>query len=144
MMRIPTLIIITVVIFTSFACKEKKDSQTLEVSPRSKEYREEDYDIVQGIVLKMVPNEENESSTNTKNDIYYVYNIDQNEPKTGIEKNSEARFGEDDLIMVMVNKENASLSFIDRRGMINQELLYQYLKRADSSYYRIKERAPFE
>lgn len=144
MMKIQTLFVFAVVIFTSFGCKEKWDSQTVEMSSSSEEYRAEDYEKVQGVVLKMVPVSENELSSNTKSDIYYVYNIDQTEPKIGVVKNSDSKFGEDDLITVMVNKENSSLSFIDRRGMVDQEVLYKYLKRADSSFYRMKRQVPFE
>lgn len=138
-MKISTLIIISVVILSSFACKEDKDSKPGGESPSSDQYEE-----VQGIVLKVVAASQDQSpSKNPISDIYYVYNLDQAEPIIGVEKNSELKFAEDDLVKVSVNKKNQNLSSIDKRGMVDQELLYQYLKRTDSSYYRMKDRVPF-
>ena len=144
MMKILPLFIMILTILSSFSCNEKTESQTSEMSSDFKEDYEEDYIKVQGIILKIVAVEQNETSSKIKNDIYYVYRIDQSEPIIGVEKNSDSRFVEDDLVSVLVNIKNPNLSNIDRRGMIDQELLYQYLKRTDSSYYRMKKKVPFD
>ncbi len=146
MIKLQSLFIISVLIFTSFACREKRDGQALETNSdsSSKELGSEEYAKIQGIILKIIPSKEENSSLDSENDLYYVYNINQPEPRIGVEKNSDSKFEEDDLVVVMVNYENPDQQYIDGRGMIDQEVLYSYLKRADSSYYRMKEGVPFE
>lgn len=144
MIKTHALFVYGLLVFTFLGCKNKTDSQTSEASQGSEDYIEGEYKKVQGIVLKLVSSDKNDSSSEIKNDIYYVYNIDQAEPKIGVIKNSDSRYGEDDLVTVLVHKENSNLSLIDRRGMVNQELLYQYLTRTDSSFYKMKDSVPFE
>lgn len=142
-MKLYVLITIIFLAFTSFSCKEKENLKILDLPSHTSVNGEVDHDKVQGIVLKLVPVGDANSSSIPINDIYYIYSLDKPEPNIGVERNSHSRFAEDDLVTVMVHKENFSVSYIKGRGMENQELLYQYLKRVDSSYSKMKNRVPF-
>src|SRR5690554_5272630 len=138
--------ILMTVVFSAFSfisCKENGNSQMLESPSNAAIHGEANFEKVQGIVLKLEAVEVSDSSSVSRNDIYYVYNLHEQEPNIGVDRNSDSKLAEDDLITVMMNSEDTSLSYIDRRGMEDQELLYQYLKRADSSYSKMKERVPF-
>jgi|GEM_PF-3090657 hypothetical protein len=142
-MKIYVLIAIIFSALTTFSCKEKENSKILDTPSITSVNEVVGHDKVQGIVLKVVAVGDADSSAIPRNDIYYIYNLSKREPDIGVERNSNSRFAEDDLVTIKVNKENSSISFIDRRGMENQELLYQYLKRTDSSYSNMKSRVPF-
>lgn len=143
-MKIKGFVLIAFIVVIFLGCNENKNSKEIKISRESEEFREDDYQKVQGIVLMIDPSEENESSSNTERNIYYVYNLNLKEPLLGVERNSELMFNEDDLVTVMVNKNDQDISFINQRGMIDQEVLYQFLKRVDSTYYRMKDRVPFD
>jgi len=145
-MKIKPLFTILLTSLLLFCCKEKdSEKNNIVGQSNSEEYKEEDYKKVQGVILKKVTRYKRSFfDSYKKGDIYYIYNLDLDEPQIGVEKNSELMFYEDDIVAVMVNKYDSSVSFIGHRGIVDQELLYQYLTRTDSNYYKMKNHVPFK
>lgn len=125
-------------------CKEKDNKKDINKSSNFEQYNEDDYNKVQGIILKKVIHlKRSLLNSPEKGDIYYIYNLNLAKPLIGVEKDSELMYDEDDLVTVMVHKKDSAESFIGYRGIVDQELLYQYLTRVDSNYYKMKNQVPF-
>lgn len=134
-MKIKLLFIALLASTLFVCCKERGTAQQF----HSEEYNEADYNKFQGIVLKKVIRyKRGFFDSYKKGDIYYIYNLSLDEPQIGIEKNSDLSFNDGDIVMIMVHKKDSTKSFIGHRGIIDQKLLEQYLRRNDSNYYKMK------
>ncbi len=144
-MKIKILIIVFLTSLSLLCCKQMHKSDEMRKSSDFETYKEDDYIKVQGIVLKKIVRfKKSLFNSNEKGDIYYIYDLDLTKPQIGVERKSNLMFNEDDLVTVMVNKKDSAISFIGHRGIVDSELLYQYLSRSDSSYYRMKNKVPFD
>jgi hypothetical protein len=144
-MKKELIFVMFLALFSMQCCKEiDKKKEGYNVSSEFEINNEDDYLKVQGVILKKNRYLKRELlNSPEKGDIYYIYNLNLAEPQIGIEKNSELMYSEDDLVTIMVHKKDSTKSFIGYRGIVDQDLLYQYLTRIDSNYYKIKSQVPF-
>ncbi|NCT11094.1 MAG: hypothetical protein GW772_13595 [Flavobacteriia bacterium] len=125
-------LIIVILLSTSLnSCKEetKKSEDGIDLS----EYKEEDYYKVQGIVVKNSLHFNYVDKFNKKS-IFYIYRLDLDKPLVGIEENTKLIINPEEPIAVMVHKRDSTISFIGHRGIIDEDLLVEYLTRPDGDY----------
>lgn len=69
-----------------------------------------------------------------KKSIFYIYRLDLKQPLVGIEENTNLKINPEEPVAVMVHKRDSTISFIGHRGIIDEDLLVEYLTRPDSDY----------
>lgn len=131
MNRLSQLLIVILLLTLFYSCKEetKKKENIIDLS----EYNEEDYYKVQGIVVKNSVHFNYVDKFNKKS-IFYIYRLDLNQPLVGIEENTNLKINPEEPVAVMVHKRDSTISFIGHRGIIDEDLLVEYLTRPNSDY----------
>jgi hypothetical protein len=131
MKKMLQLIIVILLSSSLYSCKEgiKQSEDDIDLN----EYKEEDYYKVQGIVVKKNFHFNYVDKFN-KRSLVYIYRLDLNEPLVGIEKNTRLMINPEEPIAVMVHKRDSTISFIGHRGIIDEDLLVEYLTRPDGDY----------
>jgi hypothetical protein len=102
------------------------------INQLSSDYNENDYYKVQGIVVKEVKSFN--YADKYKRDIEYIYRLDLDTPLLGIEKDTKLAIHVEEPVAIMVHKRDRAISFIGHRGIINEDLLIEYLTKSDSDY----------
>lgn len=115
--------------------KAEKEKGVNKYKSHKKEYDEgdENHYIVQGIVVKREISQDSVDKTNTKN-VHYIYRLDLDKPLLGIERNTKLIIDMEEPIAVMVHKRDSTISFIGHRGIIDEDILVEYLTRPDGDY----------
>jgi hypothetical protein len=125
------LILVILLLTSLYSCKERVEKSTDKIDPS--EYKEEDYYKVQGIVVKKNVSFNYVDKFN-KRSLHYIYRLDLDKPLLGIEENTRLMINPEEPIAVMVHKKDSTISFIGHRGIIEEDLLVDYLTRPDGDY----------
>lgn len=125
------LILVILLLISLYSCRDQVEKSSGDIDPI--EFKEENYHKVQGIVVK---NNFHFSYVNkfNKRSIIYIYRLDLNNPLVGIEKNTKLLINPEEPIVVMVNNKDSTISFIGNRGIVDEDLLVNYLIRPDGDY----------
>ncbi|WP_445385752.1 hypothetical protein ACT6NV_02825 [Robiginitalea sp. IMCC44478] len=93
---------------------------------RYEDYDEKDFIEVQGILVKSFRNTVYPDGFEA--DLYFIYNLDKDKPDTGYEKGTPyLGLHDGDPITVLVHNENPKISFYGSSGIIEEEVLLEYL-----------------
>jgi len=125
------LIVFVIILFCTVSCVKEKEQRKSGVE-KDLNYSEDNYYKVQGIIVKS-----DLSFSYTKKfrrDYTYIYYLERDNPLKGIEKISDLIFDIEDPVAIMVNKKDSTDSFIGHRGIIDEEVLVNYLTREDNHY----------
>ncbi|WP_405384983.1 hypothetical protein [Maribacter sp. LLG6340-A2] len=113
---------IIILFFIIISCnhKDKRDYE---------DYNDEDFLPVQGIITKVYK----KSAINNfiKKDIHFIYNLEKENPSKGYEIYSPYILKEGEPVVILVHKDNDSISFFGSRGIIQEKILLAYLKKCD-------------
>lgn len=120
--------ILTIAVLIILSCKDGVNKENLD----EKVYDENDYIKVQGIIVQVVNNFT--YADKFKRDYRYIYYLDRKKPIEGVVKGSELIFDMEDPVAIMVNKTDSTDTFIGHRGIINEEVLVEYLTNPNSDY----------
>lgn len=131
MNKISQLIIVFILSTSHISCKVEtsKSEDKIDLS----EYNEEDFFKVQGIVVKNNIHFNYVDKFNNKS-IFYIYRLDLKQPLVGIEENTNLKINPEEPVAVMVHKRDSTISFIGHRGIIDEDLLVEYLTRPNDDY----------
>tara|TARA_R110002167_G_scaffold258239_2_gene464826 strand:+ start:759 stop:1166 length:408 start_codon:yes stop_codon:yes gene_type:complete len=115
-MRILQIIILFLLLI---GCKEQS-------TKNYEDYDENDFIEVQGILIKSIRNTVYPDGFEA--DLYFIYNLDQDKPNTGYEKGTPyIDLYNGDPITVLVHRENSEISFYGSSGIIEEDILLEYL-----------------
>lgn len=90
------------------------------------DYDENDFIEVQGILIRTI--RENRFPDNIHADLYFIYNLEKENPDTGQEKGTPYMgLSDGEPITVLVHKEDSEISFFGSRGITQEEVLLEYL-----------------
>lgn len=93
------------------------------------DYNDEDFLPVQGIITKVY--KKGAINNFIKKDIHFIYNLGKEKPSKGYEVYSPYILNEGEPAIILVHKDNDSISFFGSRGIIQKKLLLDYLKKCD-------------
>ena len=112
-------------------------------NPAKKEYEdynEDDFVEVQGILTRTFGKARFPDKFRT--DIYFIYNLDKENPDTGFELGSPYMLDEGEPIIVLVHRNDHKISFFGTRGIIEEEILLKYLDKCNQiggGYYGVED-----
>ena len=113
-------IISIILVFTGCNEPEKKSYE---------DYDEGDFIEVQGIITKT--NARNTLQNHIVTDIHFIYNLNLDKPSVGYELKSPYMLDEGEPVIILVHKEDKNVSFFGARGIIEEEVLLDYLKKCE-------------
>ncbi|APQ17991.1 hypothetical protein [Maribacter hydrothermalis] len=93
------------------------------------DYNDEDFLPVQGIITKVF--KKGAINNFIKKDLHFIYNLEKENPSKGYEINSPYMLNEGEPVIILVHKNNDSISFFGSRGIIQKEILLNYLEKCD-------------
>ncbi|MDF4221919.1 hypothetical protein PXC01_10015 [Maribacter sp. M208] len=102
------------------------------------DYNDEDFLPVQGIITKVY--KKGAINNFIKKDIHFIYNLEKENPSKGYEVYSPYILNEGEPAIILVHKDNDSISFFGSRGIIHEKVLEDYLKKCDldkGTYYGV-------
>ncbi|OWW25456.1 hypothetical protein B4Q04_07505 [Zobellia sp. OII3] len=107
------------------------------------DYNEEDFVEVQGLIIKV---DKEFAYRNRKVDVTYIYNLEQDKPTVGHEKNSPfiPMVGEPKVIMVHKYEDNVSFLGVNTYVEDENDLVKKYLEKSDRfgvEYYGVDQNA---
>lgn len=102
------------------------------------DYNDEDFLPVQGIITKVY--KKGAINNFIKKDVHFIYNLEKEKPSKGYEIYSPYILNEGEPAIILVHKDNDSISFFGGRGIIQKKILLDYLKKCDldnGTYYGV-------
>lgn len=120
-----------IISFCVISCVKEKKQKESDIE-KELDYSEDNYYKVQGIIVK---SDLSFSYTDKfRRDYTYIYHLENDTPSKGVEKISDLIFDIEDPVAIMINKKDSTDTFIGHRGIINEEILVNYLTREDNHY----------
>lgn len=114
------------------SCNHKKKSTEIDL---------DEYEISQGIVVHLTYNKDVPKGPRHPN-IYCIYDLDTEKPRKGYLKRTSRVFSLDEPVVVLVNKKDRSVSYIEGSMSYDKELLEWYRKKSEEvpeKYYRVED-----
>ena len=96
------------------------------------DYNEDDFVVVQGVITKSIPHRIYSGRViYAGNDINFLYDLNGTSPKNGFETKSSFILNQGEPVLVLVHKSYDSIAFISTRGIIDKELLVNFLNKCE-------------
>ncbi|NER11807.1 hypothetical protein SAMN06265375_1251 [Muriicola jejuensis] len=126
--------LVLILFFVSFISCDTQKKKGFE------EYNEEDFIEVQGILTGSFRKTSfpNRFSSN----IYFIYNLHQENPDTGYELDSPYMLDEGVPVIVLVHRDDNNISFFGGTGIIQEDVLLNYLDKCQQiggGYYGVED-----
>jgi hypothetical protein len=118
-----------------YIIKTENENEVNKSKSNEKKYEigDDNHYIVQGIVIRNEILQDSINKTNRRN-VHYIYRLDLDKPLVGVDKDIKLIIDEEDPIAVIVHKKDSTISFIGHKGIIDENLLVEYLTKSDSDY----------